>query len=56
VTPNATGLLLGAGLRYDITPRWFAKAVWDRYSRVGDEAVGRGSADVLSLGLGLEFR
>jgi OOP family OmpA-OmpF porin len=56
VTPNATGLVLGAGLRYDITPRWFAKAGWDRYSRVGDEAVGRGSADVVTLGVGLQFR
>ena len=56
VTPNATGLILGAGVRYDITPRWFAKAGWDRYTRVGDEAVGRGSADVFSVGLGLEFR
>ena len=56
VTPNATALLLGAGVRYDITPRWFTKAGWDRYTRVGDEAVGRGSADVFSVGLGLEFR
>ena len=56
VTPNATRFVLGAGVRYDITVQWFVKAGWDHYTRVGDQAVGRGSADVFSAGVGLQFR
>ena len=53
---NANSLVFGAGVRYDITSQWFAKAGWDRYTKVGGADTGSGHADVLAVGIGLQFR
>jgi OOP family OmpA-OmpF porin len=55
-TDNANSLVFGAGVRYDITSQWFAKAGWDRYTKVGGADTGSGHADVLAVGVGLQFR
>ena len=55
-TDNANSLVFGAGVRYDITSQWFAKAGWDRYTKVGGADTGTVHADVLAVGVGLQFR
>jgi OmpA-OmpF porin, OOP family len=55
-TDNANSLVFGAGVRYDITSQWFAKAGWDHYTKVGGPDTGSGHADVLAVGVGLQFR
>jgi OmpA-OmpF porin, OOP family len=55
-TDNANSLVLGAGVRYDINSQWFAKAGWDHYTKVGGPETGSGHADVLAVGVGLQFR
>jgi opacity protein-like surface antigen len=52
---NKTGLMGGLGLQYDFSNRWFAKAGWDRYTRVGNESTGKADLDVLSAGVGIRF-
>ena len=55
-TDNADSLVFGAGVRYDLTRQWFAKAGWDHYTKVGGPETGSGHADVLAVGVGLQFR
>jgi OOP family OmpA-OmpF porin len=53
---NGTGLLVGAGVTYDIDRTFFAKAGWDRYTKVGDDSsTGSGPIDLYMLGVGMRF-
>jgi len=52
---NATGLLFGAGVMYDFDRSFFAKAGWDRYTKVGDSSTGNGPVDLYLLGIGMRF-
>jgi OmpA-OmpF porin, OOP family len=52
---NGTGLLVGAGVTYDFDRAFFAKAGWDRYSKVGDGSTGSGPIDLYMLGVGMRF-
>jgi OOP family OmpA-OmpF porin len=49
------GLLLGAGASYDFSAKWYGRAGWDRYTRVGDGSTGRGDIDFYSIGFGRRF-
>ena len=52
---TGTGLLIGAGVNYDFDRAFFAKAGWDRYSKVGDSSTGSGPIDLYMLGVGMRF-
>jgi len=52
---TGTGLLVGAGVLYDIDRSFFAKAGWDRYNKVGDSTTGSGPIDLYLLGVGMRF-
>jgi hypothetical protein len=52
---TGTGLLVGAGVTYDFTGGYFAKAGWDHYANVGDASTGSGSIDAYNLGVGVRF-
>jgi OOP family OmpA-OmpF porin len=52
---TGTGLLVGAGVTYDFDGGFFAKAGWDRYSKVGDSTTGSGPIDLYLLGVGMRF-
>jgi OmpA-OmpF porin, OOP family len=52
---TGTGLLVGAGVMYDFDGGFFAKAGWDRYSKVGDSTTGSGPIDLYILGVGMRF-
>jgi OOP family OmpA-OmpF porin len=52
---NGTGLLFGAGVMYDFDRSLFAKAGWDRYTKVGDASTGEGPVDLYMLGVGMRF-
>ena len=52
---TGTGLLVGAGVMYDFDRSFFAKAGWDRYTKVGDSSTGSGSIDLYLLGVGMRF-
>jgi OmpA-OmpF porin, OOP family len=52
---TGTGLLVGAGVTYDFEGGFFAKAGWDRYSKVGDSTTGSGPIDLYLLGVGMRF-
>jgi OOP family OmpA-OmpF porin len=52
---TGTGLLVGAGVRYDFDRSFFAKAGWDRYTKVGDSSTGSGPVDLYVLGVGMRF-
>jgi hypothetical protein len=49
------GLLLGAGATYDFSAKWFGRAGWDRYTRLGDGTTGRGEIDFYGVGIGRRF-
>lgn len=49
------GLLAGAGVMYDINRNVYAKAGWDHFDDVGNDATGKGHADLYSLGVGYRF-
>jgi OOP family OmpA-OmpF porin len=49
------GLLAGAGVMYDFNRNVYAKAGWDRFDDVGNDATGKGHADLYSLGVGYRF-
>ena len=49
------GLLAGAGVMYDFNRNIYAKAGWDHYDDVGNDATGNGHADIYSLGVGYRF-
>jgi OOP family OmpA-OmpF porin len=49
------GLLAGAGAMYDFNRNIYAKAGWDRFDDVGNDATGKGHADLYSLGVGYRF-
>jgi OmpA-OmpF porin, OOP family len=50
------GLVVGAGATYDFSAKWFGRAGWDRYTRVGDPgSTGRGDIDFYSIGFGRRF-
>jgi OOP family OmpA-OmpF porin len=49
------GLLAGAGVMYDFNRNVYAKAGWDRFDDVGNDATGKGHADIYSLGVGYRF-
>ena len=52
---TGTGLVFGAGVTYDFTGGYFAKAGWDHYARVGDASTGSDSIDTYNLGVGMRF-
>lgn len=52
---NGTGLLVGAGVMWDFDRSFFAKAGWDRYTKVGDSSTGNGPVDLYLLGIGMRF-
>jgi OOP family OmpA-OmpF porin len=52
---TGTGLLFGAGATYDFDRNFFAKAGWDRYTKVGDSSTGSGPIDLYLLGVGMRF-
>ena len=52
---SGTSLLLGAGLQYDFTSTYFAKAGWDHFNSVGGDMTGKGNIDVYSVGAGIRF-
>jgi len=53
---DRNGVLLGAGVTYDINRSWYGKAGWDHYTRVGnDDSTGSGAMDVVGIGFGLHF-
>jgi opacity protein-like surface antigen len=52
---SRTGLLIGAGAKYDISRNVFARAGWDRYAQIGSDDAGKGHADVYSVGVGYRF-
>jgi hypothetical protein len=54
-TDSATGLVIGAGAMYDFDREFFAKAGWDRYTKVGGADTGSGPVDVVGIGLGMRF-
>jgi opacity protein-like surface antigen len=45
-----TGLTLGLGLRYDVTPNLGVRAEWQRYGDVSADAFGEGDIDLVSIG------
>jgi len=49
------GLLAGLGVMYDFNRNVYAKAGWDRFDDVGNDATGKGHADLYSLGVGYRF-
>ena len=49
------GLLAGAGVMYDFNRNVYAKAGWDHFDDVGNDATGKGHADLYSLGVGYRF-
>ncbi len=52
---SGTSFLLGAGLQYDFTSAYFAKAGWDHFNSVGGDMTGKGNIDVYSVGAGVRF-
>jgi hypothetical protein len=40
---------------YDFNRNIYAKAGWDRFDDVGNDATGKGHADLYSLGVGYRF-
>ena len=53
---DRNGVLLGAGVTYDINRSWYGRLGWDHYSRVGnDNNTGSGAMDVVGIGFGLHF-
>jgi OmpA-OmpF porin, OOP family len=52
---TGTGLLVGAGVTYDLDGGYFAKAGWDHYARVGDASTGSGDINAYLLGVGMRF-
>lgn len=52
---SGNGLLVGAGVMYDINRSVYAKAGWDRYANVGSDATGKGNIDLYSVGVGYRF-
>ena len=49
------GLLAGAGVMYAFNRNVYAKAGWDHFDDVGNDATGKGHADLYSLGVGYRF-
>ena len=52
---SKTSWLFGAGLQYDFTSAYFAKAGWDHFNSVGGDMTGKGNIDVYSIGAGMRF-
>ena len=52
---SGNGLLIGAGVMYDVNRNVYARAGWDRYANVGSDAIGKGSIDLYSVGIGYRF-
>jgi OOP family OmpA-OmpF porin len=52
---SRAGLLVGAGVKYDIDRTYYARAGWDRYANVGDSTTGKGPVDLYSVGFGIRF-
>ena len=52
---SGNGLLIGAGVMYDINRSVYAKAGWDRYASVGSDATGKGNVDLYTVGVGYRF-
>lgn len=52
---TGTGLLFGAGVTFDFARNFFAKAGWDRYTKVGDGTTGSGPINLYLLGVGMRF-
>src|SRR5690349_15351145 len=49
-TDDANGLVIGAGAMYDFTQQFYARAGWDRYTKVGGADTGSGSLDMFGVG------
>jgi OOP family OmpA-OmpF porin len=52
---SGVGLLVGAGVTYDLSGGLFTKLGWDHYAGVGDASTGQGAIDMYSLGVGMRF-
>jgi len=52
---SGNGLLIGAGVMYDVNRNVYARAGWDRYANVGSDATGKGNIDLYSVGIGYRF-
>lgn len=52
---TGAGLLFGAGVMHDFDRSFFAKAGWDRYTKVGEASTGNGPIDLYMLGVGMRF-
>jgi OmpA-OmpF porin, OOP family len=52
---SSNGLLIGAGVLYDVNRNVYARAGWDRYADVGSDVTGKGNIDLYSLGVGYRF-
>jgi len=55
VSDTKERLLAGAGVMYDFNRNVYAKAGWDHFDDVGNDATGKGHADLYSLGVGYRF-
>ena len=57
--PNAkvtnTDLTYGLGAQYNFDRRFGIRAEWQRYTNMGDEAIGESDVDVLSIGVVVRF-
>ena len=52
---SGTSLLFGAGLQYDISSTYYAKAGWDHFNSVGGDMTGKGDINVYTVGAGMRF-
>lgn len=52
---TGNGLLIGAGVMYELNRNVYARAGWDRYADVGSDATGKGNIDLYSVGVGYRF-
>lgn len=52
---DSTGLLTGAGLRYDFTPNIAGTVEWNRYGNVGSPSTAYGSINTYTVGMNYKF-
>ena len=52
---SSTDLTVGVGFRFDVSKDVALRAEWQRYSAVGDDAIGRSDVDVIGGGVLFKF-
>jgi OOP family OmpA-OmpF porin len=52
---GSNGLVIGAGVMYDINRSLYTRAGWDHYADVGTDATGKGSINTFNVGVGMRF-